>query len=247
MENNGFDRLKKVFAGEVDPMFTGNEPLPLDMMLEDLIKLDDMVWGKYAFSRDPLRHKFTAIQIEELTRKANDCGREYAEKVSNEYRTTDPVQIAEKLGLEIEDPDRPSGISRITFAEYIEPNHINIYKDTFLKAKSFFEDERIHALLGENFDLRNLLIAHELFHHLEELNKKEIFTRTEKIDLWAIKPFKNRSPINCLGEIAGMQFAKTLLHLEYSPFVMDVFLVYGYGKEVSSNLYREIMKICMED
>jgi len=247
MESNGFDRIKKVFSGEADPMFAGNEALPLDMMLEELIKLDDVAWGKYAFSRDPLRHKFTAAQIEELTRKANDCGREYAEKVAHDYDTMDPVVIAEKLGLEIEDPDRPSGISRITFAEYIEPNHINIYTDTFTKVQPYIEDEKISTMLGENFGLRNLLIAHEIFHHLEELNKKEIFTRTEKVDLWAIKPFKNRSPINCLGEIAGMQFAKTLLHMDYSPFVMDVFLVYGYGKEVSSNLYREIMKITMEE
>lgn len=247
METNGFDRLKSVFAGEVEPLFAGNEALPLDMMLEDLTKLDDTAWGKYAFSRDPLRHKFTADQIEELTRKANACGREYAEKVLKEYHTADPSALAERLGLEIEDPDRPSGVARITFAEYIEPNHINIYQDTFAKAKPYFEDERIHALLGENFNLRNLLIAHEIFHHLEELNQKEIFTRTEKIDLWTIKPFKNRSPISCLGEIAGMQFAKTLLQMDYSPFVMDVFLVYGYGKEVSSNLYREIIKISTEE
>ena len=38
-----------------------------------------------------------------------------------------------------------------------------------------------------------------------------------------------------------MAFARELIGLSYSPYVMDVFLVYGYNPEEASGLYEEIM------
>lgn len=37
-------------------------------------------WGKYAFSREPLEGRFSNEQKMQYTHKANDCGREWAEK-----------------------------------------------------------------------------------------------------------------------------------------------------------------------
>ena len=70
-----------------------------------------------------------------------------------------------------------------------------------------------------------------------------MFTQTEKIRLWKLGPFKNDSNIVCLGEIAGMAFAKELLQLSYSPYILDSFLVYLYYPKVAYELYKEIMNI----
>ncbi|MFR7889351.1 MAG: hypothetical protein ACLU4B_13015 [Bilophila wadsworthia] len=77
---------------------------------------------------------------------------------------------------------------------------------------------------------------------MEEKYKKEIWTRTYKIELWAPKPLHNRSGVSVLGEIAAMSFAKALTGISYSPYVMDAFLVYGYSPEAASGLYEEMME-----
>jgi len=43
--------------------------------------------------------------------------------------------------------------------------------------------------------------------------------------------------------IAGMAFARELLGLRYSPFVRDVFLIYGYHPALAGYLYQEIMEM----
>ena len=96
--------------------------------------------------------------------------------------------------------------------------------------------------LFSDINIEELLLAHEIFHFIEE-NDDDIFTRTEKIRLWKIGPIKNDSNIVCLGEIAGMAFAKELLKISYSPYILDVFLVYLYNIQASYGLYKEIMSI----
>ena len=40
-----------------------------------------------------------------------------------------------------------------------------------------------------------------------------------------------------------MGFAKELMKLPYSPYLMDVFLVYGYSPQEASGLYEEMMEL----
>ena len=53
-------------------------------------------WGKYAFSREPLEGRFSNEQKMQYTHKANDCGREWAEKIARQYGTRNPGELAEK-------------------------------------------------------------------------------------------------------------------------------------------------------
>ncbi len=55
--------------------------------------------------------------------------------------------------------------------------------------------------------LEDLILGHEIYHYLEE-EYDGIYTRTEKIRLWKILGFENRSTIRALSEIAGMYFQK---------------------------------------
>lgn len=56
-------------------------------------------------------------------------------------------------------------------------------------------------------------------------------------------PIHNDSAVIALSEIAAMAFAGELTGLPYSPYVMDVFLVYGYSPEEASGLYEEMMEL----
>lgn len=215
---------------------------PLEEMLEALIQIDDIDWYGYAFSRDPINGKFTDEQRRNWMEKAINCGREYANRVSRKYESKDPKVIAEGMKMKVSYPELPEKTDRILFAEYRVPNRICIYMDAVNKARRYLKRPEIRELLTHELDVSRLLLAHELFHNVEDKHRKEIFTQREKIRLWSLGPIHNDSPILALSEIAAMSFAKELTGIPYSPYVMDVFLMYGYSPEEASGLYEEMME-----
>jgi len=146
------------------------------------------------------------------------------------------------MGLKVEYPTFPENADRVLFAEFREPGNIKIYMDAVKKADKFTERPEVREVLTEQLDIKSLLLAHELFHFVEEKYKKEIFTKQEKIRLWSLGPLHNDSTIIALSEVAAMAFAQAITGIPYSPYVMDVFLVYGYSPEEASGLYEEIME-----
>ncbi len=213
---------------------------PLEEMLAALIKVDDIDWYGYAFSRDPINGKFTDEQRRNWMEKAIICGREYANRVSKLYESKDPAVIAEGMKMKVSYPQLPEKTDRILFAEYRVPNRICIYMDAVNKAKRYLKRPEIRDLLTHELDVSSLLLAHELFHNVEDKYRKEIFTQREKARLWSLGPIHNDSPILALSEIAAMAFAKELTGIPYSPYVMDVFLMYGYSPEEASGLYENL-------
>ena len=197
-------------------------------------------WGKYAFSREPLEGRFSNEKKMQYTHKANDCGREWAEKIARQYGTRNPGELAEKLGMKVKTPKVPVGGGLVLFAQFVEPDEITIFTDCVDKASKLEEECGCDLLRREN--LTNTLLAHELFHAVEEQHVKEIYTRTERAELWR-KPFSNKSMISCLSEIAAMAFAGKLLDLKVSPYMLDVLLVYSYDKNAAWGLYDEIVNM----
>ena len=144
--------------------------------------------------------------------------------------------------MKVSYPTYPEKTDRVLFAEYRVPDTICIYMDAVKKAKKFLEKPEIREILTEGLNISRLLLAHELFHNVEEKYKHEIYTKTEKIRLWSLGPVHNDSTIIALSEIAAMAFAKEITGIPYAPYVMDVFLVYGYSPEEASGLYEEMME-----
>jgi hypothetical protein len=215
---------------------------PVGTIVGDLCQIDDTAWGKYAFSRELLNGKFTNEQRAALTGRALACGAEYARKCIAEYGLRDPKSLAKRLGLEVDYPQMPQNTDRVLFAEFRIPNKVHIYMDGVEKADTLMDEPGVREALTGDLAIARLLLAHELFHFVEERHAKEIWTRTYEIELWALKPLHNRSGVAVLSEIAAMAFAKELTRLPYSPYVMDAFLVYGYSPEAASALYEEMMK-----
>lgn len=239
-------RLFQALLGKSEPPMPDLPPVtirPITQMMYNLLQVTETDWGNYAFSREPLNGKFQDSDRQRLTLLSGVCGREYADKMISLYHTYDPVEMAEKMGLTVEYPELPSNLLRVLFAEYKPKKHVYLYMDAVHKAEEALLLPGMKQIMGGALHIKNLLLAHEMFHHVEEVYAKEIFTRTEKVELWAPPLFHNRSGIFCLGEIAAMEFARSLNQLDYSPFILDVFLVYGYSHESACRLYEEIMEI----
>lgn len=225
---------------------TGIAPSPireLPDMLRELVPLSREDWGLYAFARENLRGKFSPEEKQALIRGAISCGQQYAREYRASYPHAAPQEIAKSLGLRVLSPEKPShGGGQVMFACFSPPNEIQIYLDATTRAvRALEESEELRRILGE-IDPRQVLIAHELFHYVEETHP-DIYTETTKIDLRPLGIFHNHSKIICLGEIAAMAFAQELLGLPYSPYVFDIFLVYLYNKQTASNLFVQIKAI----
>lgn len=219
------------------PDFTCYE---LPEMLSDLTAISDETWSTYAFSREPLNGKFDDQQRTLWMQQASACGKEYARRMKREFGTCNAKIIARQLGLKVSYPEVPEKTDRVTFAEYRLPNEVKIYQDAVNKGKELLKDRKVAALM-KSADINHLLLSHEIYHHLEEIYSDEIYTKKEKVRLWSIGRLRNDSQIIALSEIAAMAFAKELNSLPYSPYVLDVFLVYGYSKIEASGLYEEMM------
>ncbi len=216
---------------------------PIRDILEVLVGYTDSDFGHYAFSREPLEGKLTEEQIDSYIVKANICGQEEASALGGERPAGQKFLEEEAAGYAVRTvySDIAVGGGRVVFAEYAEPDRMTVYNDCVRKAEELIENEDIADLLP-GLKIRNLLLSHELFHIIEVHKKDSIFTQTEKIELWK-KPFTNQSRIVCLSEIAGMSFAKEMQRVQFSPYIMDVLLIYAYNRKAASGLFEEMKEI----
>ena len=178
----------------------------LSIMLNRLLRLSDEEWGLYAFSREPLKSKFSIDKRIALTNESIRCGQYHAQALIKKHGRTTSNEYAEKLGLDVTFADRPNDGGFVIFAQYKPPKGIWIFNDSIKKAEVTLKLNPDISFLSK-VDIQNVLIAHELFHYIEHITP-DIYTKSEKIELWSFGPFSNKSSISCLSEIAGMKFAK---------------------------------------
>ncbi|MBE6054583.1 MAG: hypothetical protein E7212_11920 [Clostridium sartagoforme] len=206
--------------------------------IDFLISINDYEWGQYAFSRDPLKAKVSSELRKEMINKANECGRVEALKLKERFKGSSIKKIIEKMNLEIIEKDSNIADSYIMFACYNSPNKITIYKKNKILVEKFIYDNKLSNKLN-NIDVESVLLAHELFHSIEE-NNKDIYTKNTKIVLWKIGAYKYKSGLVSIGEIAAMAFAKELLSLHYNPYLFDVLMLYPHDDKKANELYKEI-------
>lgn len=223
-------------------MDVDNSPLEIEILAAILGKLSKIKmsdWYRYAFSKDPLNGRLTDRQRKMWMEQAMECGMRYSRMVCKEYGIRDPLLLAEKMGIhvtyEIEDVS-----DQMIFAQYIEPDQIRLNQNLIRRAEAYMKVPEVSAVLPDGFKIQKVLLAHELFHHVEELYQNEIFTRTEKLRLWSLGPFHNDSRILALSEIAAMSFACEMTDTRYSPYLLDVLLIYGHSAADAVELFREM-------
>ena len=225
--------------------YAGQQVYPLAEMMRYMAGVSPLDYGWYAFSRELLRDKFSAGEKRALMEKAYACGREEAGLLRGACggagEAMDPTRAAKHLGVRICVSDAPADSAQVLFATFTEPDVIWVYWDAIERGEALLRDAETAAALPR-LNIRRMLLWHEIFHVLELQKKEVLFTKTEKISLWR-GPFSNRSTIRCLGEIAAMQFAAEMERVPYSPYCLDVLLVYGYDEKAASALFDEMKQV----
>jgi len=242
-------RIGNSLAGKPDlnlPEIRIRQP---EILVKNLVQMPESAWWKYAFSREPMNGRFDDSMRYELYEKACECGRNEADRILKKYPKLSVEEIARQMGLNVLYPDIPQASSRILFADFAEPATIRIYQDGLSKGHALMENPLIQSYFRTQMDhekqdisdvrIEDILIAHELYHVIEMKNQK-IWTQSYQILLWKIGFIENRSPVAVLSEIAAMAFASRLNHLNFSAYMLDAFLVYGYSPKAACALYDEM-------
>ena len=168
--------------------------IPLKDMVQTLEGVTEEAWGRYAFAREPLERKFTSQEKDAYTVKANACGREWAKRISEKYGTEDPKILAGKMGMKVKMPKVPTGGGVVLFAQYVQPDEITIFTDCVDKAAAL--EKQCGCPLLKKERLLEILLAHELFHAVEEPVEKTI-----------LQPFCDLMPVrNCGNGICQTTF-----------------------------------------
>lgn len=206
--------------------------------IESLMELSDKQFGYYIFSHDPIRNKVDVKLKEEIIEKSLECGKEVAKNLKKEYGFKNIVEYLKVLDLELYKKDNSNGVEYIYFGTYQKPNKITIYTNNIKMGTDLVKKWGLNILKG--IKLEDIVIAHEIFHHLQE-HDKSLYINTNKITLWSVGKFKYRSKLVAQEEIASMAFAKEILNLDFSPNVLDVLLLYPHNKDLAMKIYESII------
>ncbi|BCZ49092.1 hypothetical protein psyc5s11_51590 [Clostridium gelidum] len=209
--------------------------------IDFLVNMSDEEWGQYAFSRDPIKNKISYELRQEMIEKANLCGKEQALKLKKRFHNFSVKQIVEKMNLKITHKDSNGTDNYIMFACYNSPNKVTLFTKNMILVEQFIKENQLEKSL-DNVDIENMLLLHEMFHHIEG-NEQNIYTKTETIKLWKIGFFEYKSKLIALGEIAAMAFAKEMLSLSYNPYVFDIIMLYPHDTKKADELLDEVKEI----
>ena len=133
-----------------------------------------------------------------------------------------PEQIACELGLPIEMTDGDPMVGSLwRFAEYRpRPPRIVLYSRGLAPLERTITGARAAQLLGRA-TVRDVFIAHELFHHIETIRPDVPIARRYQPSLLRVGNWHWRTGIAALAEIAAGAFAQSLLELPCHPKVLD--------------------------
>ncbi len=126
---------------------------------------------------------------------------------------------------------------RVTFATYDERRGICLMVEPIQR----FVQANITAIPLEK--ITYLILAHELYHHIEMTRSYIDLYPTENPELWHIFSYKYYSTIRSLSEIAAMSFSQEINQFGFHPYILEVAMVWPYDPERSEKLFAEVQEI----
>jgi len=221
-----------------------NKEMKISEIVNKLINIKDEVFCRYAIENDLLYRKIKEEDYDELILKSIECGESYALKIIEETGTNNVKKMVNELGLMLNELENSPEATRILFASFTTPNKITLMKNPLEKIDSLMKNESEEIKKKFNSEkISDILLAHEMFHFIENKYKASIYTQNKKILLWKFLKFENNSNLRVLSEIAAMSFAKTILEIDYSPFILDILLLYPYDQISSMSLMERVLEI----
>lgn len=176
-----------------------------------LIERNRIALAYLALARDRFFQKMAEGEKNRIIKEVIAIGDDAAKWVAAEYGTNDPRRIAAKMGVKVFGEEKKSSRR----SEYRRE------KREIVISRKFHEKLLREVQSKELSDrLLKLVVAHELFHHLEAERFGEVFRRYKFI-AFQLGPLVKYKYVKGLSEVAAQAFTQSLLELEISPQVFD--------------------------
>ncbi len=184
--------------------------------------------GLLTLRTDPQFFRLTADEAAEAVHEALDLGERYGDELAREQGTRDPYALAERLGIQVEVSDETARYGNVLqYAEYrSRPLRIKLYRKSMEGSNRLLEDPRVSEILGIS-DIAPAFLAHELFHHLDNLPNRVPAKRVRQVVTMTLGPWRVRSGLVTAQEIAAGSFAQALLRLPFHLKLLDLLAIYA--------------------
>jgi hypothetical protein len=170
-------------------------------------------------AKDKVFQKLPEEEKNKLVKEVLAIGDEAAGWVVTEYGTDDPRKIAVKMGVRIFGEEKKS----LNRSEYRREK-----KEIAISRK--FHEKLLREVQSKELSERllKLVVAHELFHHLEAERIGEVYRRY-KFQVWKFGPLVKEKFIKGFSDVAAQAFTHTLLKLEVTPQVFDYLVLTSFS------------------
>lgn len=203
---------------------------------DNLAEVHDRAWARYAWGKEILNGK---IRFEDYFQEYWPRAVSEGIHLAAEYDGRTPSDIAQELGLSVIMRQQEPGQMSYEFALFNEPDEIEIFATIASEGQMVIdslEEERFSAM-----NVVDILLAHEVFHALQS-RKPDLFVNQKHIVLWKVLGHENRSSLTSLEEVAAMSFARQLLHLEVTPYILDFILCLSRAPQRAKEIYNAVMQ-----
>lgn len=163
-------------------------------------------------------------------------GRKAAEEIRNKYKDLSIEEICHELKVKIEIEKDEYDFELVKFrGKYNEDKEkIIMYPRSIKKMESAYKKLNIKFL---NYDfLFEILLTHELFHHIEAVELGRISDKLEKVDAFKFMHIKKKFPIIKTSDIGANIFTKDMLNLSFHPKVLNYLYLLGTGYTDEENI-----------
>ncbi|MDY3005970.1 hypothetical protein [Anaerococcus porci] len=187
-------------------------------IIKDILLIDDKTFALFLLDQDFLSRKIK--NKKEIIRKSMECGFSFA----NKYKSYSIKDLLERFNLKVVEDCGSENFSYYELAFFEKPNQIHLCKNNIKKV----EDKIIS--LGLNINVEDIVLAHEIFHKIEQENKY-VYTDNIYIESFKLGPIKKKNKLKSSSEIGAMAFSKEFLSLSFNPVLIDYFLSLAFNKE----------------
>jgi len=198
---------------------------------------NDEKFAVFLAAADVLAAKMSLEERAAAVSGALACGQAAAGEIADGFSGRRPSEVAGQMGLKIIEAHRV--FMRPILSSYDPQARTISVNPTLLNTIERIVDEYgLSELLGA-FTPREVAIGHELFHHIEG-GDKNLFVKRFTITLWRLGPFRYRSTVPAVSEIAAFACAKGLCRLDFNPLLLDAIILKGIHPEQAEPWFRRL-------
>ena len=192
---------------------------------------------------DPQFHRLSPDEAREVVQAALELGAQQAEAVAAEHGTRDPFTLCQRMGIRVDTSDDPCRYGSILqYAEYrSRPPQVRLYRKAMEGANRLLSDPRVAKIVGM-VDVSEAFLAHELFHHLDNLPNHLPAKQVRQVTTMRLGPWTLRSGLVSAPEVAAGSFAQTLLRLPFHLKLVDLLAIYAESPTRAAEWVRVLVE-----